>query len=411
MGNTDVPRSDGRLTGTPNGSLDAGGSGAARSQATEEIIAMAIPYEIPESTPPERFAFGEYMFMAGEFLKLLTDGDGPVVAYALLGEGVQSVSEGRTYYDRLNDLYAMPSPRMEDAPGWLPSFDDADARRYLYDRHIIRLSPEADRVLCAGVHLDKDEKYSYWPGAMVVSEIFERESLLHSDEGEIHFEYGSFYNYSGNLRGKVQHDSMAGITYYFREFVDKEEMPVSMWDHGSTQYPVYNDDYTIYATWSEDGNICTCSFPDNNLVAEFFPQKKDPQARFIMHQVIDDGRILYSEEASAEVDANIEGVYYHYVLLYSTLFIASPDGTDVKELGNYMYSPILSPDGKYLAYRTPYGDENFVCDGDTEDFAQGVFIMNVETGEQTFFDIGKDSYPRMICWSRKTSIEALVAGA
>ena len=95
------------------------------------------------------------------------------------------------------------------------------------------------------------------------------------------------------------------------------------------------------------------------------------------------------------------------MLIYQTLFLASPDRTDIRELGSYMYSPILSPDGEYLAYRTPY-EENIISYADKENLNQGVFIKNVETGELTFYEMGNGFYPRTICWGRKTSIDRMI---
>jgi hypothetical protein len=85
------------------------------------------------------------------------------------------------------------------------------------------------------------------------------------------------------------------------------------------------------------------------------------------------------------------------------------NGTDLKILAEHInsHSVSISPDGKYLAYKTP--DPIF---NQPFDIPRGVFILNLETGDSVFYEVfpSDNRYAQfhIVSWTKKSGVDALI---
>lgn len=90
--------------------------------------------------------------------------------------------------------------------------------------------------------------------------------------------------------------------------------------------------------------------------------------------------------------------------------IAYPSG-EVTYLGEYLYSPCFSPDGKYLAYSGI--DYDNVVGMDLEEEKKipplGIYIREVETGKTAYIDWDRLPENRFFVWLEKESFEEYMA--
>ena len=87
------------------------------------------------------------------------------------------------------------------------------------------------------------------------------------------------------------------------------------------------------------------------------------------------------------VGTNEPFIYYDSVYLYDL-----QTGT-MTLLEKYAYQPSLSPDGKYLAYTAPFGEDTGIQNGEAITMARGYYIKNLENGTTTFFTDDKQGLP------------------
>ncbi len=123
-----------------------------------------------------------------------------------------------------------------------------------------------------------------------------------------------------------------------------------------------------------------------------------------------------------EEDDSYEGVYIRqfegdvqegYILVQAGLSsffkITYPSGK-VTYLGEYLYSPSFSPDGKYLAY-SGVDYDNVVCMELEEEYQlppPGIYVMEIETGKTAYIYWDRLPEERSFIWLEKESFEKYI---
>jgi len=156
-------------------------------------------------------------------------------------------------------------------------------------------------------------------------------------------------------------------------YSEKMELPIGVSD-ACNAYLLDECDYNIEV---DRMTYFVYSYPDSELITSFkFPNTAASSTdEIIIEQFVDKQHILYT----------IRDTSITYLLDLSS--------NNATELGHDMWTPKLSPDGKYLAYANNWRDSQ-----------QVIYILDLENSEIYYYELGEKSYPRIIGWAEKTNI-------
>ena len=304
-----------------------------------------------------------------------------------------SLRDACLLYDKLNDLYLTESEiidvKFEDAsyakpvtqePYTIlgrPMFVDM-----LFRSHIVSISPDLSRIgkvsfLFRGdkqtpflnkAELWQDQYDIYQDGVLVQSE--------RKDQKNDYTEYFTYHRYSDYFEAR-QTASGKAVPFYLEMNGPNADL-VAVGDRLAVyRYLPIPFDETYAAT-----RFGVYSVQDMKLLYEITFGDDDWLRSVTVSQVIQDRYLLLKVSQGREDPFTWFDCAYVYDLQTGTMTY----------LEDHAYYPSLSPDGKYLAYTDPVGEEMGFQNGQTIPMEKGFYIKNLQNDTTVFFaDSGNES--------------------
>lgn len=401
-----LPDSIASVSPSEQESLGAPISTANKNEGDDSFLEyLTLTY--PETIEPHLFGHSDYLLLVNQAVATdVLDDVTPVYSWAFLGESTDNFVQGEAYFKKLDDKY---SKRYQFDKELFPyDLDDFEPeqqefiQKCFFERHVVFVSSDGRRVLCT--------KFAKKDISGYIGEVF---------EGSTQVGTWWFDNYYTGVRyGEVYKLVLSDVSGHISESRD-QYIPLQKGDaeglhiHATTAN-CFNQQKDKYACINGPA-IEVYSFPDNKLLSTFKMPDKKRGSKLVLSGFTADGRLVLTE---TELElTRLDGIEWDVSVYtrYSTSFVDIDGGTS-EYVGSYMFQPMLSPDGKYMAYATPQENENFFAfDERSDEKKHGFFIMNLQTKETTFYPI----YNRMhsddsgmlyniIGWVKKSGVDNLI---
>ena len=347
---------------------------------TSEIILEQElePYIKPNLISWEEFDFGDYFWVVLPTNTIYQSaGNLFDYKYSILGENISSINNGLKIFEKIQNKYY----KKYDIPNRVYDINntdwDAEIKKILSERQVLNISADGKRVLCLSYQYRDDQRdyYEYWDQ---LYEIYENDTLIKSVLFEKK-EYNDFY--ADDFRATSYLNGYFITTYSTLEkesettYMNFEKgMEVHL---GNIPY-LKNLDKTTYL--SEDHNQNTYkiySLEDGSLIKEYTLKEN----RKIVCYTGDKILLTEKDKKIRSEDSNIDCVFYNEGKVY----IADVNGSNELYLGSYMFNPVLSSDGKYLAYES-YSEEEWISEFCKNDMLSGYYIKNLDTGDTVYYE-------------------------
>jgi len=310
------------------------------------------PYIKPALVSPEEFDFGNYFWFvdAGSLWHMNAL---PEYKYAIIGKGTNNISDGIRIFEKIQNKYY----KKYDIPK--STYDGSLSDRIetmdkiISERQVLGISADGKRVLCLSYQYREGQRdyYEYWDE---LYEIYENDTLIES----VLFEKKHYDDFLSNLFTATSHMNGYFITTLERD----SETTYINFENGIESNSIKtshagNFDKTTYLSETyKQSDYRIYSLENGSLINEYTLKENREIICYIGNKILLTEKDNYSE---------------------GKVYLADPDGSNEIYLGSYMFNPVLSPDGKYLAYESKYyGNE----------IDSGYYIKNLETGDTVYYE-------------------------
>jgi len=132
---------------------------------------------------------------------------------------------------------------------------------------------------------------------------------------------------------------------------------------------------------------------------------------FVISQFTNDEKMVVSYALKApNYGDNLEEFYIGENIYSNDTYIMDIDGSNDKYIGNYMFSPYISPDGKYVAYTGLSGTDHQEYSNEFNNLADmkdGFYIKNLETNQTIYYPVEKANEYNIVGWVSKKGLDDL----
>lgn len=319
------------------------------------------PYSEAKLTPTDEFTWGEYM----PFVVYTKDNkDDPIPIFALLGEGVSTLDEGHKVYERLNDLYLTSYP-VPDGDYDGVSYNEERIKDYLFSSSIINMSQDLKRLEVWRVVDFKNSKSEldvYVDGKCVDTTYYD---TWYRTNARVREESTSVNTAFDTLQATRRYDHIGNKQIY--QIRDKSRVF-----------------YEVVFNLKENYNVT-------------------------LNQIIDETHLLVT---FASIDFVINSSNPNDNGVNRNTYVLDAENETLTKIENYISSPLLSPDRKYLIYSS-FRDRNASAnppDNWAYVMKEGFYVKNLENGETAFYSFDCDWNPAhdAISWISKEAYENAV---
>ena len=375
------------------------------------------PYVRPEIVAKDEFEHSEYMLMVRAADDVFTGEMIELYNYAFLGGNTENFEDGNEIYNKLDSIYSKEYPYtdLSDAYVAVPDEERAEAiKDHFFKRSIIFVSSDGKKVLCQSrlyggmlTRTDFKDKIVERQAWDQLIEIF--------DDKKIEYEIMFKDDYS---------NQSAPFIYDFYSNCSVLDADGFIIDHNKIIN--YVDQTEKYAN-EEDGNILHISNATNKYLQRSGVRKevsihslKDGDRLESIHipdnleisQFTNDERIVALFQLKIPYNEEIPEEFYTEENVYTNdTYIMNTDGSDAEYIGDYMFSPIISPDGKHVAYTGISGpDANDYPNefNNLADMQDGFYIKNLETNQTIFYPVESVYEYNIVGWVRKEGLDQLL---
>ena len=308
------------------------------------------PYIKPVLVSPEEFDFGNYFWFvdAGSLWHMNAL---PEYKYAIIGKGTNNINDGIKIFGKIQNKYykKYDIPKSTYDGNLLDRIEIMN--KIISERQVLDISADGKRVLCLSYKYREGQPdyFEYWDQ---LYEIYENDTLVKSVvlENSLTDFFAATSYMSGYFITTPSTIEKDGKTAYIN-FENGTESDLDEVSH------VKNFDKTTYLSQIYKKNSYkTYSLENGSLINEYTLKENREIICYIGNKILLTEKDNYSE---------------------GKVYLADPDGSNEIYLGSYMFNPVLSPDGKYLAYESKYyGNE----------IDSGYYIKNLETGDTVYYE-------------------------
>lgn len=394
-----------------------------RNSSIDEIFSISLPddlgfspYVSPDMAEKHGFEHGEYVLMVRASKHNFTAEMIPIFSYAFLGEEAESFEYGNKIYNDLVSIYSKQYPYVELPESYFDDEDDGQEealRDYFFKKNIIFISSDATKVLCQSHLFGGLLSYTDAGGRTLERKAWNKLIEIY-DEKECIYErlykdnnlnsatpyiYDFFINHSVfDMNGYIIDDNII-IDYIKQEEKNIKEDDIIVLNIPNATNKFLTESISgnkIYIHSLLDGErLVTIKIPNNAKIYQFTKDEK----------------IVVSFQLSIPSGGDDLEEFYTQENIYSNnTYLMNLDGSNVQYLGDYMFNPHISPDGKYIAYTGLSGTDHQEYSNEynrLEEMSDGFYIKNIETNKTIFYPV-EDTYEyKIVGWVNKKGLEKL----
>lgn len=374
------------------------------------------PYASPDIVVKDEFEHSEYMLMVRASKNGFTGENIPIFSYAFLGENINSFEDGREIYKKLDSIYSKQYPYFDLSETYIYNSDGEQVEAlndYFFKRSVIFVSSDGARVLLQsrlfGGMLERigyedtivereswDKLLEIYDGKKSIYEKMYKDDNSYQSAPYIYdfFINGSVFDMNGFI---INHDDIINYSEKTTKHINE--------DGGDVLHIPNATDKFLKRAFEQD-NISIHSLLDGKRLASI----NIPSYLEICQFTNDERLIVLFPIRIPDEGEDLEAFYEENVYTNDT-YIMNIDGSDAKYLGDYMFSPYISPDGKYIAYTGMSGTDHQEYSNkfnNLADMEDGFYIKNMETNQTIFYPI-EDTYEyNVVGWVSKKGLKNLL---
>lgn len=373
------------------------------------------PYVSPDIAGKDEFEHSEYLLMVRASRHSFTGEKIPLFSYAFLGGNTNSFEDGSEIYNKLDSIYSKQYPYSDLPEAYIHNLDDEQVetlKDYFFKRSVIFVSGDGKRVLLQSRLFGGMLKRTGYGDTVVEREAWNRLLEIYDGKKSIYekmykddnpyqsapyindfFINGSVFDLNGFM---IDHDIIIN-------YIEKTEKYII--EDGSDVLHIPNATNKFLKSDLGQDQISIYSLLDGKRLASI-----NIPSYLEISQMTNDERIvvLFPLRIPNEGD-DIEEFYKENVYTNDT-YIMNIDGSDAQYLGDYMFSPCISPDGKYIAYTGMTGTDHQEYSNEFNklaDMKDGFYIKNVETNQTIFYPVEGTYEYNIVGWVSKKGLEKL----
>lgn len=378
------------------------------SNSNTKIITIELPSEFvfspyvkPDLVYIRNFEFGGYMPFVRYSVASMTAEKVPVYEYAFLEKNIQHLDEGNGLYEILNHKYEKNYPIVDSFKGRYSreSFPKKEILNYFYKSRIVFVSQDGKRVANFSVLDAGKTGYNGEQAWGQQLDIYESSNILYSKQQNSEGEY-----FSDN---RMVYDVDYTYTLFDLQGLLLSSHSVINYDK-NIEFKIETRQEDVLNTPNNTNYLLTIDRRKQELHIYSFDEMsldyiiKIPE-NLEVNQLLNGSNLLVT--FSDYKEQNFKGFYNH-------TWLFNLDTLEMKYLGSYLFNPLLSPDGKYLAYVKVHGTGSHEYMDDINHFDEmdeGFYIQNLETGETVFYPVKGDGYEYdIINWVNEKGLEELL---
>ncbi|MBR7092770.1 MAG: hypothetical protein IKI50_06260 [Clostridia bacterium] len=338
-------------------------------------------------TVPQDFAWGQYVPFVQCHGTNYYNSSPLYYEGAFLTSNCTSLEDACLLYDKLNDRYLTETQVIDRPFGAIQSLTQFSATTLLgrpmladmlFRSHVVALSPDLRHVGTASFVFQGDAQTA----DLAVAGVWQNQYDIYTDGVLTHSE--SEPNEQSDLFVNLFCHNYYETYFLIHPTFTADDIPASLKQADHNSILTTSDEQTAVYAYADKYGIYTVTGMKmlyEITTAREISAKQGREVRIV--QVVQ-GRYLL---LWVSVGTNEPFIYYDSVYLYDL-----QTGT-MTLLEKYAYQPSLSPDGKYLAYTAPFGEDTGIQNGEAITMARGYYIKNLENGTTTFFTDDKQGLP------------------
>ena len=348
-------------------------------------------YTPPVLTPPSEFDFGDYLPFVRYCVDCYGENGTPLYEYAILGEATDEESHG--LWEELNEKYLTKTEVDGDKIIGYRRLSESEAlKRFASESRVVYISEDVDTV---GVFRltetdirtnDGVADYDLWNGEY---EIFENgRSVSHYTYQHVtDYQDGGLFNYRN-----ASYTPPSDFEYK-TPFLSERQTDI----HTDT-------DILVYQTFGTKWSYYFYSLSEKRMLLEVKVDfERDFSNRIEINQLVDGRYLIVSFAVAPSGGPDFERVTYKYDI----------ETGERTKLLDYNYEPLLSPDGKYIAWGgvnyEHYGVNNTV----REDYgvAPGIYVRRLDTGETVLYEFKNEEFIEgydVISWVSRSALREVL---
>lgn len=308
--------------------------------------------------PQKEFQFGEYIPFVEYAIDRYTIHN-YINTRAFLTSGVSSLEEGQELYNKLNSKYLLQQPVTAETN------ENHDIERdFLFKSSVTDVSEdlsEIERTLFIDMQPDTQEYF-------LEKEWEVRRDIIKNDEV---------------IKSQTQkHDFIEP-----KDFTDVSVITPKEYGYLLKKDVVDDSDFVYYSTHLDEADfdelfLYVYSLDDYKMKYEFvLPWGKEIQR--------DEKNSVYSDVVGI-TDNRYVTLEYHVVIddvLYQSVYVLDMTNNIYTHIEDFAFNPVMSPDGKYLAYTSPVLDQGGARQDITNltSMERGFYVKDISTGKTVFY--------------------------